>query len=145
MLQLKGILDCVYIIEFFAGDSEKICELLLSKIHIVKEFVNILEIFYEATIESQKSKLTLSDFYYCWIITQLKLNNRTNQPSHTKIASHLLKSSKKREPKFLDNDLMNCSLILDPRFCDEHGENGSDKAKKNVGESMEPDERIQKS
>lgn len=128
-MQLKGILDCLYIIEFFAGEHEMICELLLSKIHIVKELVNILEIFYEATIESQKSNLTLSDFYKCWIIIQLKLDNRLNQPSHTKLESHLLKSLKKREPKLLDNDLMKCAMILDPRFCDELGENDSEKAK----------------
>lgn len=126
---MKGILDCLHIIGFFAGENEMICELLLSKIHIVKELVKILEIFYEATIESQKSNLTLSDFYKCWIIVQLKLDNLLNQPSYTKLESHLLKSLKKREPKLLDNDLMKCALILDPRFCDELGETESDKAK----------------
>lgn len=129
MLQLKGILDCLHIIEFFAGENEVISKLLLSKMYIVKELVNILEIFYEATVESQKSNLTLSDFYKCWIIVQLKLDNRLNQPSHTKLESHLLKSLRKREPKLLDKDLMKCALILDPRFCDELGETDSDKAK----------------
>lgn len=115
---MKGVLDCDYIITFFSN-RDKLCKLLLTKIPIVEELVEILEIFYEATMVSQKADFTLSDFYKCWVVVQLKLKSRTVKPTKTNLGSYLLKSLMKREHQIIDNSLMRCAMLLDPRFCDE--------------------------
>lgn len=91
----------------------------MRKISIVKEIVESLQIFYEATMVCQKADFTLTDFYKCWVIIKMKIHSRINLPSKTKLDALLLKSFNKREPKLIDNKLMKCAMILDPRFCDE--------------------------
>lgn len=115
---MKGVLECIDIITFFKNRVQ-LCNLLLAKIYIVEELVEILGIFYEATMMSQKADFTLSDFYKCWVVVKLKLSSRALQPSKTKLETYLLKSLKKRENKIIDNNLMQCAMVLDPRFCDE--------------------------
>lgn len=68
---------------------------------------------------SQKADFTLSDFYKCWVVVELKLSSRAKHPSKTKLETFLLKSLKQRENKIIDNNLMQCAMVLDPRFCDE--------------------------
>lgn len=67
----------------------------------------------------QKADFTLTEFYKCWVIIKMKIHSRINLPSKTKLDALLLKSINKREPKLIDNKLMKCAMILDPRFCDE--------------------------
>lgn len=92
---------------------------MLTKFPIVKELVEILQIFYEATMVSQKADFTLSDFYKCWVVVQLKLTIRTEMPSKTKLETYLLESLMSRKHQIIDNCLMRCAMLLDPRFCDE--------------------------
>lgn len=114
---MKGVLECAHVLPLFP--DEKLCVLLLNKLPIVKELVDSLEILYNATMTCQKADLNLTDFYKCWIITKLKIQSRINRPSKTKLDESLLKSMAKRESKLIGNQLMNCAMILDPRFCDE--------------------------
>lgn len=116
-LQLCGVLECQHVIAVFTGD--KVCTLLLRKLPVVKEIAESLKIMHEATVLSQKADFGLSEFYKCWVVTKLKIHARVNQSSKTKLNSNLLKSIQKRERQLLDNDLMKCAMILDPRFCDE--------------------------
>lgn len=99
--------------------DETLCRLLLRKISIIEEIVDSLKILYEATLVCQKADFTLTDFYKCWVIIKMKIHSRINLPSKTKLDALLLKSINKREPKLIDNKLMKCAMILDPRFCDE--------------------------
>lgn len=73
------------------------CQLIASKIPIVEELVGILEIFYEATMVSQKADFTLSDFHKCWVGVQLKLTIRTERPSTIKQETYLVESLMKRK------------------------------------------------
>lgn len=115
-MQLKGVLECEHIIAAFT--NEKLCTLLHCKLFIVKEIVDSLEILYEAITLAQKADITLTEFYKSWIITKLKVQSRMNRPTKTELDKYLLEAIKKREPNLIDNDLMKCALILDPRFCD---------------------------
>lgn len=99
--------------------EEKLCMLLLRKLSIIKEMVESLKIMHEATVISQKADFSLTEFYKCWIITKLKLQTSINQSSKTNLNANLLKSMLKREDKLLNNSLMKCAMLLDPRFCDE--------------------------
>lgn len=115
--QLKGVINCEHVIAAF--NKEKMCNLLLLKLPIVKEMVETLEIMYEATMMSEKANYSLTDFYKCWVITKLKLDALENTASKTELSAYLLKAIQKRESTLLDNKLMKCAMILDPRFCDE--------------------------
>lgn len=81
--------------------------------------IDALKVFYEATMISQKSDFTLSEFYKCWVIIGLKLKNLTQKTTKTKLAMHLSESLDEREKKLIENDLIQCAKVLDPRFCDE--------------------------
>lgn len=114
---MDGVLDCQHV--FGAFPEEKLCTLLLRKLSVVKEMVESLKIMHETTVISQKADFGLTEFYRCWVITKLKVQSHINQPCKTKLYAHLLKAILKRERQLLDNKLMKCAMILDPRFCDE--------------------------
>lgn len=103
-LQMKGVLECAHILPLFP--DENLCNLLLRKCSIIKELVDSLEILYNATMTCQKADLNLTEFYKCWIITKVKIQSRINQPSVTKLDSHLLKAMAKRESKLIGNQLI---------------------------------------
>lgn len=115
---MLGVLECWYMVQFFAEKNE-LCNLLSQKIGIIYEIVEALKFFYEATILSQKPNFTLNEFYKCCIIIQLKLNGVIDKTPKTRLASHLLKSMKIREKQLIGNELMQCAKVLNPRFCDE--------------------------
>lgn len=114
---MDGVLDCEHVMAAFP--EEQLCKLLLRKLPLVREIVECLKIMHEATVVSQKADFGLTEFYRCWVITKLKIQARINQRSKTKLYAHLLKSIQKRERQLLNNNLMKCAMILDPRFCDE--------------------------
>lgn len=116
--QLLGVLECWYMVQFFA-EKDKLCKLLSKKIEIIHEIVDALKVFYEATVLTQKPNFTLNEFYKCCIIAQLKLNGLIDKSPKTQLALHLLKSMKSRENQLIGNELMQCAKLLDPRFCDE--------------------------
>lgn len=110
--------DCENIVCFFA-DKEELCKLLIGKFDIIEEIIDALKVFYEATVVSQKPDFTLSEFYKCWIIIGLKLKNLIQKTPNTRLVMHLLKSLNKREAQLIQNELIQCAKVLDPRFCDE--------------------------
>lgn len=114
---MDGVLKCEHVMAVFT--EERLCLLLLRKLPVIKEIVESLKIMHEATVLAQKADFCLTEFYKCWIVTKLKLQARINQSSKTKLNTILLKSMQKRENRLLDNSLMKCAMLLDPRFCDE--------------------------
>lgn len=108
--------------------------------------VEPLKIKHEATVLSQKADFSLTEFYKCWIITKLKLQTCINQSSKTNLNANLLKSMLKREDKLLDNSLMKCAMLLDPRFCDEIEGNQLIQTKEmlaDIWKSMKPTRNVQ--
>lgn len=114
---MDGVLNCESVMAAFP--EEQLCKLLLRRLPLVREIVECLKVMHEATVLSQKADFGLTEFYRCWVITKLKIQARINQRCKTNLYAHLLKSIEKRERQLLDNNLMKCAMILDPRFCDE--------------------------
>lgn len=81
----------------------------------------ILHLPYLCTILLQKADFTLSDFFGCIRIMNMKLSqilNDTNQ-RHTKLAEKLELCLNERKGILLQNPLMLCATFLDPRYkCD---------------------------
>lgn len=141
---MNGVLGCEHVMAIFT--EEKLCMLLLRKLSIIKEMVESLKIKHEATVLSQKADFSLTEFYKCWIITKLKLQTCINQSSKTNLNANLLKSMLKREDKLLDNSLMKCAMLLDPRFCDEIEGNQLIQTKEmlaDIWKSMKPTRNVQ--
>lgn len=141
---MNGVLGCEHVMAIFT--EEKLCMLLLRKLSIIKEMVESLKIMHEATVLSQKADFSLTEFYKCWIITKLKLQTCINQSSKTNLNANLLKSMLKREDKLLDNSLMKCAMLLDPRFCDEIEGNQLIQTKEmlaDIWKSMKPTRNVQ--
>lgn len=110
-------MKCQHVIEHFA-ESEKSCELLLKKWNVINELKSILHIPYTATVVLQNNAFTMSDFYGCLKIIDLKLNQIVQSSSikFTTFAQKLQSCVNNRMEKLVENPLMLCSLFLDPRF-----------------------------
>lgn len=116
MIQLCDIKNSERAIRHFEN-TEKKCELLLHKWRALKELVVLLKIPYDATIEFQSHKLTLSDVYGKWIGMQLHLKACvTKKQFKLGLAKHLLDSLENRNENIFKNPLMLCALYLDPRY-----------------------------
>lgn len=114
-------------IKYFADKKMKMFELLQSMWMSLKEIVYVLRILYETTIAFQSQKLTLSDVYGRWIITQLHLKQCSTKKSYkTGLAQHLYDALAERKEKIFKNPLMEAAIFLDPRF---HIEISKDEAK----------------
>lgn len=106
---------CKAAIEHFK--SEKSCELLLKKWHVIIELVKVLKAAYLATISLQKSDVTLTDFFGCVKILEIKLKQQIGKVNRkTNLAEHLLFAIVSRMQKLTNTPLMICALYLDPRY-----------------------------
>lgn len=79
------------------------------------EIVEVLQIPYASTIESQRVGYGLSDFYISWLRMKKGLE-RCEQTATLNLASMLLKCLEARAPSLFDTPLMLCSIYLDPRI-----------------------------
>lgn len=114
--QLCSIKNNEYVIRHFAS-TVKSCKLLLRKWKALKELVVLLKIPYNATIDFQYQKLTLSDVYSKWVGMQLHLEKCTTKPQFKSgLAKHLFDDLKGRNEIIFKNPFMVCALYLDPRY-----------------------------
>lgn len=106
---------CKATIEHFK--SEKSCELLLKKWHVIIELVKVLKSAYLATTALQKSDVTLTDFFGCVKILEIKLKQQITKVNRkTNLAEHLLSAINARMQKLINTPLMISALYLDPRY-----------------------------
>lgn len=89
---------------------------LNTKWNLIKEFVHILRVPYEATIRLQSVSLTLSDVYGIWLQMKLHLNCLIRKKTAMSLQKHLLDALQDREMKIFDNSAMIIAIFLDPRF-----------------------------
>lgn len=115
-LQLCDIKKNEYVIRHFA-DTEPSCKLLVQKWKALKELVVVLKIPYDATIEFQNQKLTLTDVYGKWIGMQLHLKLcMTKKQFKSELPRHLYDCFEKRKEIIFKNSYMLGALYLDPRY-----------------------------
>lgn len=116
-IKVRDVLQCKHVIEYFA-ETERICELLLQKWGVVEELRKILHVPYLTTVVLQNNDFTLSDFYGCLQIIDLKLNQIVESPGRkfTALARKLQQCVNERKVKLIDNPLMITALFLDPRY-----------------------------
>lgn len=120
IFQIRDILKIRPVIEHFAP-TQKFMRLLLKKWDVVKELKQILHVPYMCTVLLQKPDFTLSDFYGCVQIMNMKLEQilQAANKRHTKLAEKLRRCLNSRKDKLLKNPLMLCAMFLDPRYkCD---------------------------
>lgn len=104
-------------IEYFAKEGSKICELLLRKWDILREMAFILQIPLRATINLQKHDIGLSDAFAIWTKMQLHLQACLSKKNYkTSLANHLIKALEVRNHAIFANSFMDGALFLDPRF-----------------------------
>lgn len=109
------MLRCKTAVEHFK--SEKACKLLLKKWSVLIELVKVLKSAYLSTLSLQKSDITLSDFFGCVKILEIKLNQQVGKENRkTNLAKVLQATIKSRMEKLLDTPMMICALYLDPRY-----------------------------
>lgn len=115
--QIHDVLKCQKVIEHFAK-TNKMCELLLRKLDAIKEMEEVLHVVYLTTVLLQKNDFTLSDFYGCFQIIELRLKRMIGgpKPMLTKLARHLLNCMGNRKAKVIETPLMICAVFLDPRY-----------------------------
>lgn len=104
-------------IEYFAKNN-KSCELLLRKLSALEEMEKVLHIPYLTTVLLQKNDFTLSDFYGCFQIIELRLKQMIQSPQRkmTNLAQCLLECMNNRKSKLIETPLMLCAIFLDPRY-----------------------------
>lgn len=103
--------------DYFA-DSEELFELLQDKWNVLEEIEKVLHVPYLTTMMLQNKDFTLSDFFGCVKIIEMKLRQiiEKNSPSYTNFAENLLQKIAERKNMMLGNRLMLCALYLDPRY-----------------------------
>lgn len=82
----------------------------------IAELINVLEIPYKATIESQKVGFSLSDFYISWLRIRKGLERLDSPDTYFNLATNLMKRLDARAPSLFQTPLMLCSIYLDPRI-----------------------------
>lgn len=102
-------------VRFFAA-SEHIFELLLQKWYVLEEIEKVLFLPYLTTTELQKKSFCLTDFYGCYKIIEIKLEQMVADGCSTNLAVNLLTQLTERKPKLIENQIMLCAIFLDPRF-----------------------------
>lgn len=109
-------MDRVLLIENFIQEismSIKTFPLILeSEWNDIKIVVQILKLPYQATIEMQKIKYTLSDFYATWLNLTMNLDKK----KEFQLAADIKTGMKKREKGLIDTPSVLSSVFLDPRY-----------------------------
>lgn len=82
----------------------------------IQEIEQLLKLFYEITVKLQKVNYTLSDFYGDWLLLELQLKKRSEQPCLVNLCEKLLQSLENRKEDLIMNKAMLCAIFLDPRF-----------------------------
>lgn len=110
-------MKCKNVIEYFAH-REKSAELLLRKWNVLEELKTTLHLPYLTTVMLQNKDFTLSDFFGCLQIMDMKLNQiiLSSNNQHTKLAENLQICLNQRKARLIENPIMMCALFLDPRF-----------------------------
>lgn len=103
-------------VEVLAAQKDIICQYLLCKWNILKEFHQVLNIPYIGTIKLQKIDLTLSDVFGVWLEMQLLIERLLKKKMTTNLAILLKNSIQNRKKLVFDNSAMICAVYLDPRF-----------------------------
>lgn len=78
----------------------------------VSDFIKIFEPVKNLTLKLQNEQMNLGDFYGLWLKFKLDLERNTNKQLGADLYSHILK----REKYFIENELLNAAVYLDPRF-----------------------------
>lgn len=97
--------------------SNKGCQLLLRKWNVVIELVKVLKSAYLATVSLQNPTFTLTDFFGCVKVLEIKLKQHITKPNRkTNLAACLTSTIKIRMEKLLQTPMMVCAMYLDPRY-----------------------------
>lgn len=99
------------------SDDIKEFGLLKSKWNILKEFVQVLQVPYDATISLQSNNCTLSDFYGIWLTMEIILKKMIEKKSfNTNIVKFMIDALLKRKSRLIDHPAMLAAIYIDPRF-----------------------------
>lgn len=90
--------------------------MLVEKWEVLQEIEEVLFLPYLITTELQRADLCLSDFYGCFKIIKMKLNEMILNPCRTNLAKNLLTRLEQRKRDLIENEMMLCAIFLDPRF-----------------------------
>lgn len=102
-------------------------QLLLQKWRPLKEIIYLLKIPYEATLELQSRKLTLSDTFGIWLQVKLHLKKVIDaKVSKVGLDVKLLEGMNSRNNHIFDHPAMKAALYLDPRYRSEVTKNPFD-------------------
>lgn len=118
--KIRDILKCEAVIRHFAK-SEHFLKCLIQKWDVLKELKTALELPYMTTVQLQKRDFTLSDFYGCTKLIDMKLTEMINNESekYTTIFGNLRQCINERTRPLFENPLSLCTIFLDPRYkCD---------------------------
>lgn len=116
---MKDLLRCEEGIKYMAQvKNVKIFNMFLLAKDSVVEILDILNIFYEATIDLQSPNVTLSDGHRIWLVSLLKLNKMRDNGSHkrTDLVAQLIKEMERRQKELMEYDAALAAQYLDPRF-----------------------------
>lgn len=87
------------------------------------DIVSVSKTVYDATINIQAAKFTLSDFFCSWIRINMRLARlKENTNLDTDLADRLLENLAKRKNDLLKHTTMLCAIFLDYRVCKELAE-----------------------
>ncbi|XP_031626200.1 uncharacterized protein LOC116342650 [Contarinia nasturtii] len=116
-LMIRSVLKCETVIKHFASRVNDMNQ-LLAKWDVLKEIKTVLHLPYLSTIMLQKENFTLSDFYGCLKVIDMKLSQMLSNPHQncTDLAKNLKLHLDIRKKRLIENPLMQCALFLDPRF-----------------------------
>lgn len=112
MLQICDTLECLKAIEHFAEKGERIFQVFLRKLPIIRQLVEVLDVPFKVTKTLQSHTFALSDFYGLWLDMSLKLSMVENNAFGTLLTQKL----EDRKSQLLDHPAMLCALFLDPRY-----------------------------
>lgn len=119
-LKIRDVLNCEAVIRHFAK-SEHFLRCLIQKWDVLKELKTALHLPYMTTVQLQNRDFTLSDFYGCTKLIDMKLTDMINNESekYTTIFENLRQCINDRTHPLLENPFALCTIFLDPRYkCD---------------------------
>lgn len=111
------MLKCERAVKYFAN-SEKMFQLLLNRWHILVEMKKVLHVPFLTTLVLQRNDFSLSDLFGCIQIIELRLNEFIDSAAekYTMLPDKLKEFLLQRKSKLLENPLMLCAPLLDPRY-----------------------------
>lgn len=113
---MNDLILCKEAIEFLV-DKDIFCAQMTENWTKIVEIVGILKIPFIATKILQRSDLTMSDLFGCWLNMERKLDNIIeNENCSTNLAEILRQKVFERKQILLENPMMLAAIYLDARF-----------------------------